>query len=292
MWGDLRDDLLALPDNTGQCPIGQRRHKSPKDKEKSELTPLLKNCGPGPSQIGDNADHPFRAWARVRNLLHPFCAVPGGIRWQRYRGGAVVAGIFPLNAWGKDGIPKDEPMAVQLVAIDRQGNKRYVLGKNKDLNKCSYGPVSAGVFLLGDPTSGRMNIVEGVADALAVYSREPGAVLATLGTSTTLPNKPDVIDHLCTRETWLYPDNDENKAGDKGAEALINCIHKKSPGAVVREPTSRASGDPGDWAKRTPFVEIEQYDFEEKSGMFFDSGLSWKEADRMAVQHFNGEREQ
>ena len=164
---------------------------------------------------------------------------------------------------------------------------------NKDRDKCSYGPVSEGIFILGDPTSERVNIVEGVADALAVYSREPGAVLATLGTSARLASKEDVIDWLCTRETWLYPDNDENKASEKGTTALIDCIKVKNPDAKVIKVSARAVGDdPGEWAKRTPFAEIERYDFDEKSGMFFDGGLSWGESDRMAVQHFNGKKEQ
>ena len=237
--------------------------------------------------IGKDANHPFRRWATVGDkpgILHPFCRVPAPIRWSRYRGGVIIAGVFPLKAWGKDGIPKGEPVAVQALGIDQDGQNRFCLGEHRNLRRCSYGDLFAGVLVLGDPTSERVNIVEGIADALAVYSRAPGAVLATLGTFKTLEKKPDVIDHLCTRETWLYSDNDKNKAGDNGAEALIKHIHKNSPGAVVRKPTGRASGDPGDWAKRTPFVEIEQYDFEEKSGMFFDSGLSWGEADRMTVQ--------
>ena len=276
----------TMPNRTRAAP------KLKHDKEKSDTDTFAKKLWAKAEQIGDNADHPFRVWAQVRNLLHPWCAVPGGIRWQRYRGGAVVAGIFLLNAWGKDGIPKGEPVAVQLVAIDRQGNKRYVLGKNKGLNKCSYGPVSVGVFLLGDSTSERVNIVEGVADALAVYSRAPGAVLATLGTSTKLANKADMIEWLITKEIWLYPDNDENKAGDQGTEVLIDRIKKKSPDAVVRKPKARALGDPGDWAERTPFATVERYDFEEKAGIFFDSGSVWGEADRMAIHHLTGRKEQ
>ena len=114
------------------------------------------------------------------------------------------------------------------MAIDQDGQKRYALTETKDRDKCNYGPKSAGVFILGDPKSERVNIVEGVADALAVYSREAGAVLATLGSNAKLANMPDVIDWLCTRETWLYPDNDENKAGEKGTAALINAIKIKA----------------------------------------------------------------
>ena len=264
--------------------------KTKPDNEKSDTQSFAQKLWAQSEPIGEDVEHPFRAWARARNLLHPWCKVPPAIRWTRYRGGAIAAGVFPLNAWGRDGIPKGEPVAVHLVDIEQDGNKRHSLGPNKDLNKCSYGDLSEGVFLLGDPTSERVNIVEGVADALAVYSREPGAVLATLGTSKTLPNKPDLINWLCTKETWLYPDNDN--AGDDGTEALIDCIKRKNPDAVVQKPTRIAFGDPGEWAEKRPFAEIEQYSFDEKSGQFFDGGLSWGEADRMAVQLLTRESEQ
>ena len=239
-------------------------------------------------QISETSERPFRVWARARNLLHPYCAVPGGIRWNRGRS-LIVCGVFPLSAWEKDGTPFGLPVAVQALAIEIDGGKRYCLGPNKDRDKCSYGPVSEGIFILGDPTSERVNIVEGVADALAVYSREPGAVLATLGTSARLASKANVIDWLCTRETWLYPDNDENKASEKGTAALIDAIKVKSPDAKVFLVNPTAEGDdPGEWAKRTPFAEIERYDFEEKKGILSDSGLAWGEADRIAIQTLMG----
>ena len=194
----------------------------------------------------------------------------------------IVVGVFPLDAWGTDGIPKGEPVAVQALAIDQDGKKRYVLGDTKD-DKRSYGPISAGIVIIGDPKADRVNIVEGLADALAVYSREPGAVLITLGTSAKLPNKPDVIDWLITKDTWLYPDNDENKAGDKGAAVLIDCIKSKSPDAKVFKVAARTFGDPGEWSENQPLAELERYDFDKKSGMLFDSGLSWPEADRLAI---------
>ena len=271
------------------------RAKPPAPAKESETALYAKRLWGQSKKIGNNAEHPFRRWTTTGDkpgVLHPYCAVPGGIRWHSGRG-LIVCGIFPLNAWGTDGIPKGDPLAVQALALDQSGENRYCLGENKDLRRCSYGPVSAGVFILGDPTSERVNIVEGVADALAVYSREPGAVLATLGTSAKIANKADVIDWLCTKETWLYPDNDENKASEKGTASLINAVKVKSPDTKIRKVSAWALGDdPGEWAKRTPFPDIEIYDFEEKKGILFDSGMAWGEADRMAVQHLNGEQKQ
>ena len=245
-----------------------------------------------------DSQHPFWRWVTTGDkpgVLHPWCTVPGGIRWSRYSGGVILGGVFPLNAWenarekgDRDGIPQGDPVAVQALAIDQDGNNRYVLGQDNDLRRCSYGSMTDGVFILGDSTGKRVNVVEGIADALAVYSRVPGAVLATLGTSTTLAKKPDVINWLTTKETWVYPDNDANKAGDKGAAVLIDCIKGKSSDAVVARVNARAFEDPGQWAEKTPFADFERYDFDEKSGMLFDSGLAWGEADRVAVHILTG----
>ena len=291
-----RRSARAAQQHTTRADRQPAAHKPKSEPKESGTQNFARTLWRESEEIGEAVKHSFRRWTTSGDkpgVLHLYCAVPGGIRWHGYKGGVIVAGVFPLNAWGRDGIQKGEPVAVHLVDIDQDGNKRHSLGPNKDLNKCSYGEVSAGVFILGDPTSARVNIVEGVADALAVYSREPGAVLATLGTSAKLASKEDVIDWLCTRETWLYPDNDENKASEKGTAALIDCIKVKSPDAKLFRVNSKAvDDDPGEWAKRTPFAEIERYDFEEKSGILFDSGMARGEADRMAVQHFNGRDEQ
>ena len=278
-------------------PIPQRRTRAhrpktpqkPKDNGKQNFALKLWAEAKEIGEQSEEVEHPFWMWATTGdkpNVLHPFCRVPPGIRFHRSRG-LIIGGVFPLSDWGRDGIPEGEPVAVQALAIDENGENRYCLGKDK-LRRRSYGPIGEGVFILGDPAHQRVSIVEGIADALAVYSREPGAVLATLGTSKTLPNKPDVIDWLIIKETWLYPDND--KAGDDGTEALIDTIKSKRPDARIFAIEAEAFDDPGDWAEQTPFAEIKKNDFAEKSGMFFDGGLSWGEADRMAVQHLNGER--
>ena len=84
------------------------------------------------------------------------------------------------------------------------------------------------------------------------------------------------------------------KPGIEGhGETLIDCIKVKSPDAKVFLVNPTAEGDdPGEWAKRTPFAEIERYDFEERSGILFDSGLAWGEAKRMAIQFLTGRVEQ
>ena len=280
-----RRNVSRSKGGSGQ-PIRQRdtrpdRRKAPPKPKDEGTSPYAQQLWAQSEPIGDRAEHPFRAWVRERNLLHPYCAVPGGIRYHQGKG-LIVAGVFPLSAWGTGSIPKGDPVAVEALAIDQGGKKRYVLGPGKDRDKCDYGPVSEGVFLLGDPTGERVNIVEGIADALAVYSRDRGAVLATLSTATTLQRKGDVIDWLCTKQTWLYSDNDE--AGDKGAKVLIDCIKRKNPDAEVIKVSTKAFGDPGEWAEKTPLATVEKYDYEEKKGMLLDSGLSKPEADRMAIQ--------
>ena len=265
---------------------GERQSRLPKPKpvaEKKDTESFARKLWAESVFISDDAEHPFRKWTSQRNLLHPWCSVPYGIRWHSRRR-IIVCGVFPLSAWRTEGKAEGIPVAVHLLAIDRDGNKRFIYGEQKDRDKNSLGPLSEGVFILGNPHSDRVNIVEGVADALAVYSRESGAVLATLGTSKTLPNKPDVIDWLIKKNLWLYPDNDENSTGEEGTAVLIDIIKTKSPDAKVIKVSARTFGDPGEWAERTPFRVIERYDFDERSGIFFENGLPWGEADRMAIQ--------
>ena len=271
----------------------QRTAQKPKPvAEKSETQIFAQKLWAEADPIGELAEaveHPFWMWATTGDkpgVLHPFCRVPPAIRFHRSRG-LIIGGVFSLGAWGKDGKPEGEPVAVQALAIDENGENRYCLGKDK-LRRRSYGPVSAGGFLLGDPNSARVSIVEGVADALAVYSREPGAVLATLGTYSGLIDRAGVINWLCTKQTFLYSDPDS--AGDRGVAALVDSIKSRRADAVVRHPSpeGRYQGDPADWAKDTPFPHIGRYEFSERSGIFHDSGLAWGEADRMAILTFLG----
>ena len=229
-----------------------------------------------------NAEHPFRAWARNRNLLHPYCKIPAGIRWHGYRGGVIAAGVFPLHQWDTAGIPTGEPVAIHFVAIDQEGNKAYTLGPDRTDDKRSYGPLNRGVFLIGSPLSERVNIVEGIADALAVYSRVPGVVVASIGSLKTLRSRADVLGWICKKEVWIYADQDN--AGDKGTTALAEVVKTKNPDADVFTIDAEAFEDPGQWAEQTPFPDIDRYNFDEKSGMLYDSGVPWTEADRQAIQ--------
>ena len=63
--------------------------------------------------------------------------------------------------------------------------------------------------------------------------------------------------------------------------------------SCVKRPNTRAFGDPGEWAEKTPLATVERYDFEEKKGLLLDSGLSSEpEADRLAIQPLMGRLEQ
>ena len=201
---------------------------------------------------------------------------------------------FPSRRGANDGIPTGESCGG--AGVNRYRPQTGKIGmcweQNKDLRRCSYGPISAGIFLLGSPTKrAGERIVEGVADALAVYSRVPGAVLATLGTSQNIEGQKGRF-RLAERkkETWVYPDQDN--AGSDGTMALAEAVKMKSPDAVIRKMKAGAYGDPGEWAKGTPFIEIDRYDFDEKSGLLYDSGLDWTEADRFAIQFLGNRNKQ
>ena len=263
----------------------QRVPPKPKDKGTQEYGRTLWRES---ETVEESPQHPFRRWASQRNLLHPWCSVPFGIRWHSQRG-IIVCGVFPLEKWRKDGEAEGIPVAVHLLAIDRDGNKRHTFGEQKDRDKNSLGPLSEGTFLLGLPTADRVNVVEGIADALAIYSREQGAVLATLGTSTNLRSKGNVIEWMASKDTWLYPDTDAG--GDEGTPVIINSLLQRNPDAKLVRVGAGAHKDPGEWARTDPFkIILERYDFDEKSGILFDSGLPRAEADRIAVQTIIGRK--
>ena len=85
------------------------------------------------------------------------------------------------------------------------------------------------VVLMGDPLpdAGRIHVVEGVADALAVAAREAGAVIATGGTSGFARLSPDLSQLGVPAVVW--PDGDE--AGRKAASDMQMALRMR--GAIA-----------------------------------------------------------
>ena len=97
------------------------------------------------------------------------------------------------------------------MAFGEQGDKR------------TYGQVDgAGLFLLGAPNDETINICEGLADALAISTREYGAVIATITTLRKIKNDRPTLSKLAQRDVCIFSDSD--KAGIEAGDDLIKSL--------------------------------------------------------------------
>ena len=161
-----------------------------------------------------------RRWATLRHLWPPGHQFPSSLRVLPWRdgGGSLVACFAPLDDW-LYGDP--DPSGIQLIHMAPDGRPRTDRG---GLGKRSHGVTGGAVVLIGDPLpdAGRVHVVEGVADALAVAAREDGAVVAVGGTSGFAQISPALARLGVPVVVW--PDGDE--AGRKAANNLARAIRE------------------------------------------------------------------
>lgn len=214
--------IAKPPHNTGQLEYG--------------LT-LWNNALPVPAEF----EHPVRRWSH--GLLPSKMPMPHSVRFHA-RKRLVVCCVATFDRW-IDAFPKiPAPQAVHVIAIGSLGEKRTPERWNT-VNKRTYGRVDGcGVFVIGKPDSSNINICEGVNDALAIYEREPGAVIATLTTFSKLTNHPSLIKHIAARNPVIFPDMDE--AGKTATGNLTRALRRA--GATVKIRLGREGDDPADSA--------------------------------------------
>lgn len=145
------------------------------------------------SSISLDAAHPARLWLSRRRLWRGLLPVPPSLRWlpagPQHRGaGSIVCLLAPPVSWASAWPDVPDPHAVQLLSLDSDGAP--ALDRSPEaggLSKRTLGPALGSVFVVGSPLLpdcvGAARVAEGVADALALASRYPGAAVATLGTS-------------------------------------------------------------------------------------------------------------
>ena len=221
-----------------------RRHKAsppPKPHNTGKIQDAL-TLWNASTLIPTDRNHPAQLWQKQKiNDRHPF---PDAIRYhanQRY----ILACIATLNNWltAYPGIPT--PQAVHLIAITDFGKPRNAW---KTINKVTWGRVDGcGIFVLGNPSDQRINLCEGVADALAIQHRVEGAVFASITTLSKLVNYHSVIRHIASRSTVIFPDMDE--AGVKGAHKLKDALLRAGANSVAIRRASPGD-DPADSARK------------------------------------------
>ena len=185
-------------------------------------------------------DHPVRRWS---NGLLTTTPMPDAIRFHSERC-YILCCVAALDNWLNAYPRTPKPQAVHVIAIDPQGAKRYP-AKWDGANKRTYGRVhGCGFFLARNPNSNRYNICEGVKDALAIYEREPGAVIASLTTFSKLTNHNSLLKHIAERNPVLFPDMDQ--AGKTAAQKLTRALRRA--GATVKIRVGADGDDPADSA--------------------------------------------
>ena len=171
-----------------QTPHGQEMPR----KTAHDVTAWHMRAWDGSRPIPAAPDHPARQWMAVRNLWRPDLPVPDLLRWQppgrQHTGvGNVLALIASPTAWTASWPALPIPQAIQRISVDQSGAP--ALDRPADmggLDKRSLGPTAGGFVVIGSPLLEEafdpVRVAEGVADALALASRYPGPVVATMGT--------------------------------------------------------------------------------------------------------------
>ena len=211
----------------------------------------------------DNPEHPVRMWLSQRNLWPPEAPLPDFLkwrptppRWMPDAAGCLVVLAAPPQAWIDSWPRTPAPQAVQRIAIGPSG-------ENRSGNKKSLGSLQGAVTMFGDPrpdhAPAQFIVCEGVADALALASREPATVIATLGTGTMTASS-ELAPFLASNPhgAEIYADRDQGKqglapAGLKAAWTLARSVRDCGGIADVCH-AAYPHKDPADAAPHTPFT--------------------------------------
>ena len=188
-------------------------------------------------------NHPVRLWSK--GLLAPTTPMPAAIRFHAERR-LIVCCVTTLANWidAYPGAPT--PQASHVIAITPQGEKRFPTEWNGG-NKRTFGRVDGcGIFIIGDPSDNTINLCEGIADALTIHQREPGAVIACLTTFTKLISHYSLIKHIAAHNPVIFPDMDD--AGKDSTDKLTQTLLRA--GATVKIRQGALEDDPADSARK------------------------------------------
>lgn len=191
--------------------------------------------------------HPARRWLAERCLWWGLLPLPAAVRWLP---------AFPAEGWPYGGRPPQTPAVLAAAAAPREWEEAWpAVPEPRAVHailagmagKRTYGPVRGCCVLIGnpDPGSGRLLIAEGLADALALASRQPGTVAATL---TTPPHQGQVFGYAARwPEVAVYADDDP--AGRSAARQLRALLEARGIAAsaitlTAKDPAAAAAGRP------------------------------------------------
>ena len=168
-----------------------------------------------------NQHHPVRRWCIHRNLFPGYKELPPTIRWHEGKGYIIIklASIQDFI----DTYPEPPQLhQFHLISIDSEGRKGKAF---KGDDKRTYGqPGVTCVALFGDPTAEQINICEGIADALSIFARSPGATLASITTFHKIKNCEPLITYLTAKGRSVTPSSVFPRHITKNRLALITRV--------------------------------------------------------------------
>ena len=273
------DRSRSIPVSTGPrrpTASGQARsdRSGPKSDDGSSETPWFRRCWDSGSAIPVSHEHPARIWMGHRNLWRPNLPVPSLLRWlpagmattsQHPGAGSIVVMAAPPGAWTEAWPELPSAQGAQAIAIARDGQptldrpaSRGGLGK-----RTLQGSASGSIVVLGCPvltdTLEPVRVAEGLADALALASRYPGPVVATLGKGVMTQAALAGWLAAAPAGVVVHADDDEARegrppAGVPAARALCRNIEAHGGRAEAVLPVS--GKDAADAATASPFWEL------------------------------------
>ena len=210
-------------------------------------------------EIPFDSEHPVRKWSKHRNLLPDLLAFP---RCIRYHKGTqyIITAMAGLQTWLS---PNRKAMAFQVISIDDEGNKRLHFDNGTNDKRCFGKSGGHGVIVLGDPQSETVNICEGLADGLAIFSRTEGMVIITVTTIVKL-NKEDILNAITDRNIVVWADNDD--AGYVSAQTLMQSMDNAGMSVEFVEPRLDCK-DPADASRHDPF-NVDKTEFQRRIVQF------------------------
>ena len=188
--------------------------------------------------------HPVRRWCNHRNLFPGYRELPPALRWHEQKQYIIVA-LASVQGLIETYPEPPQPRQFHLISIDSGGRKGNAF---RGEDKRTYGqPGVTCVALFGDPNAAEINICEGIADALAIFSRCPGTVIASITTFHKLTRCEPLMQHLTAdgRTVTLFGDNDT--AGEAAQEKLARTLYNRG-GDIFYHPNPTAK-DPAEAAQ-------------------------------------------
>ena len=271
---------LPLSNHSGPTPMGtgprQGRSAGPEPQKaiRGSEPPWFQRCWESSSSIPVSPDHPARCWMRHRNLWRPELPVPSLLRWrpagmpttsQHPGAGSIVVLAALPEAWTAawPGLPI--PQGAQAIAIARDGQPALDRPANRGgLGKRTLqGSTGGSIVVLGCPVLAEVlepvRVAEGLADALALASRYPGPVVATLGKGVMIQTALAEWLAAAPAGVVVHADDDEARdgkppAGVPAARALCRNIEACGGRAEAVLPIS--GKDAADAAVASPFGEL------------------------------------